>query len=60
MGRSVWRTVANDTPVEFIVPDSWSTMAVTAAVALAAVSTLAVWPSLRLAHLKLARELRTE
>ncbi|HUS42581.1 MAG TPA: FtsX-like permease family protein [Ilumatobacteraceae bacterium] len=60
VGRSVWRTVANDTPVEFIVPDSWSTMAVTAAVALAAVSTLAVWPSLRLAHLKLARELRTE
>ncbi len=60
VGRTVWRTVANDTPIEFIVPASWDIIAVTAAGALAVVATLAVWPSQRLAHLKLARELRTE
>ena len=60
VGRAVWRTVANDTPIEFVVPDSWDIIAVTTAVALAVVAALAVWPSVRLARLQLARELRTE
>lgn len=60
LGRLVWRTVANDTPVEFVVPDDWSMIAVTTTVVMALVAVLAVWPSRRLAHLELARELRTE
>ena len=60
VGRTVWRTVANDTPIEFVVPDSWGIIAVTTVIALMVVVVLAVWPSMRLAHLKLARELRTE
>ena len=60
LGRVVWRTVANDTPVEFVVPDDWSMIAVTTIVVLALVAVLAVWPSRRLARLQLARELRTE
>ena len=60
VGRAVWRTVANDTPIEFVVPDSWDIIAVTTAVALAVAAALALWPSVRLARLQLARELRTE
>lgn len=60
LGRLVWRTVANDTPVEFVAPDDWSMVALTATVVVALVAVLAVWPSRRLAHLQLARELRTE
>ncbi len=60
IGRGVWRTVANDTPVEFVAPDGWSIIAVTGAVVLALVGVLAVWPSRRLASMQLARELRTE
>ena len=60
VGRAVWRTVANDTPIEFVVPDSWDIIAVTTALALAVAAALALWPSVRLARLQLARELRTE
>ena len=50
LGRVVWRTVANDTPVEFVVPDDWSMIAVIALVVVALAALLAVWPSRRLAH----------
>jgi hypothetical protein len=60
VGRAVWRTVANDTPIEFVVPDSWDIIAITTALALAVVAALALWPSVRLARLQLARELRAE
>jgi ABC-type lipoprotein release transport system permease subunit len=60
VGRSVWRAVANDTPIEFVEPADWSTMAATAVVVVMLAAVLAVWPSRRLASMRLAEELRTE
>ncbi len=60
IGRIVWRAVANDTPVDFVVPDDWSMIAVMTGAVVALFALLAVWPSRRLASLQLARELRTE
>ena len=60
LGRSVWRAVASDTPVEFVEPADWSTMAATAVVVVMVSAVLAVWPSRGLTSMRLAEELRTE
>ncbi len=60
LGRSVWRSVALDTPVEFVVPDNWGMIASIALAVVALAALLAVWPSRRCASLDLAEELRSE
>ncbi len=60
LGRAVWRSVALDTPIEFIGPDRWLTLVgVTLAVTILA-ALLAAWPSKHLASMRLGAELRTE
>lgn len=60
LGRAVWRSVALDTPIQFVAPDDWSMVAFTALAATTVAATLAVWPSKRLASMHLGRELRSE
>jgi hypothetical protein len=60
MGRLVWRSVALDTPIEFVVPDNWSTIAVVAMAVLALAALLAARPAQKWASLRLGDELRTE
>lgn len=60
VGRLVWRSVALDTPIEFIVPDNWAMIVLVAVVVLAVAALLAVWPARRWASLQLGDELRTE
>jgi hypothetical protein len=60
VGRLVWRSVALDTPIEFIVPENWRMIVVVAVVVLAVAALLAAWPARRWASLQLSDELRTE
>jgi ABC-type antimicrobial peptide transport system permease subunit len=59
-GRTVWRSVALDTPIEFVVPRDWSAVGLVALAVVGTAALLAVWPSKRLATLQLSRELRSE
>ena len=60
LGRGIWRTVALDTPVEFVEPYSWPTAAVTILAVTVLTALLAIWPSRRLASMRLGAELRSE
>ena len=60
LGRLVWRTVALDTPVQHLDPTSWGMLAAAAAVVCTVALLLAVWPSRRLATLRLGNVLRYE
>jgi predicted lysophospholipase L1 biosynthesis ABC-type transport system permease subunit len=60
IGRNVWRTVALDTPVQFVGPARWPTgLAVALAVA-AIAALLAIRPSKRLVSMQIAAELHSE
>lgn len=59
-GRAIWRSVASNTPIEVIVPGDWAMVGLTALAAVATATVLAIWPSRRLATLRLASELRSE
>ena len=60
VGRALWRSIALDTPVEFVVPTAWLViLAISLAVLMIALA-LAAWPSRRLAHLRLGTVLRYE
>lgn len=60
LGRTVWRSVALDTPIEFVVPRNWAGVGLVVLAVLATAAVLAVWPSKRLASLQLGSELRSE
>lgn len=60
VGHTVWRSVAIDTPIEFVAPERWPLVALTALAVVGLAALLAVWPSRRLATLHLGRELRSE
>ena len=60
IGRAVWRSVALDTPIEFVAPRSWPTMVTTTVIVFVFAGLLAVRPSRRLASMPLAEELRSE
>lgn len=60
LGRLVWRSVASDTPVEFVVPENWATIVLVAMAVLALATLLAAWPARRWASLQLSDELRAE
>jgi hypothetical protein len=60
IGRGVWRSVALATPVQFFIPAFWQLVLVTSMVVLFLALVLAVWPSRRLARLRLGNVLRYE
>jgi len=60
LGRGIWRTVALDTPVEFVEPYSWPIAAMTILAVAVLTALLALWPSRRLASMRLGAELRSE
>ncbi len=60
VGRLVWRSVALDTPIEFIVPENWPMIVLVSVVVLTVAAFLAAWPAKRWASLQLGEELRAE
>jgi len=60
LGRTVWRYVAERTPVLYLAPGELLVLAVLVPVVLAAVNLLAVTPSRRAARLHIAQVLRAE
>ena len=60
LGRTLWRSVANDTPLDYVPPVAlWALVLVTPVAVLSALL-LAAWPSHRAASLRVAHVLRTE
>lgn len=59
-GRTLWRSVAERTPVAHIPPLALLVLLLVAPVALLVANLLAVWPSQRAASLRVAHVLRTE
>lgn len=60
LGRTLWRSVATTTPVEYHPPLALLAMVLIAPVALAAANALAAWPSQRAARLEVHQVLRAE
>ena len=60
LGRTLWRSVADTTPIEYIPPIAVWALVLVAPVALLAAALLAAWPSQRAASLRVAHVLRTE
>ncbi len=60
LGRVLWRSVALDTPVQFLAPDAWPVLVLVSCGAVAVAGIFAIWPSRRLAKAKLGSILRYE
>lgn len=60
VGRSLWRSVADNTPLDYVPPVAVWVLVLIAPVALLAAALLAAWPSHRAASLKVGHVLRTE
>jgi ABC-type lipoprotein release transport system permease subunit len=60
VGRSVWRLVADYTPVQYVPPIAVWALLVIAPAALVIANILAAWPGQRAARLRIAHILRTE
>lgn len=60
LGRTVWRVVAEATPVSYASPATWSALVLAVPVSLLAANLLAVWPSQRAARMRPADALRAE
>jgi hypothetical protein len=60
LGRTLWRSVADITPVEHIPPVAVWALVLIAPVAFVAAGLLAAWPSQRAASVRVAQVLRTE
>jgi ABC-type lipoprotein release transport system permease subunit len=60
LGRTLWRSVADTTPLDYIPPVAVWTLLLVAPVALVAANLLAAWPSHRAATMRVAHVLRTE
>ncbi|MEQ1785823.1 MAG: FtsX-like permease family protein [Acidimicrobiales bacterium] len=60
IGRTLWRSVADTTPVEYIPPVAAWALVLVGPVALLAAILLAAWPSQRAASMRVAQVLRTE
>jgi len=60
LGRTLWRSVADTTPIEYIPPVAVWALVLIAPVALLAANLLAAWPSQRAASMRVAHVLRTE
>jgi ABC-type lipoprotein release transport system permease subunit len=60
LGQTLWRSVADTTPVEYVPPVALWALVLVTPVALVAAGLLAAWPSHRAASLRVAQVLRTE
>lgn len=60
LGRTVWRVVADNTPVFYVAPLAVLALALIAPAALLLVNLLAAWPGHRAARLRIGHILRTE
>lgn len=60
LGRTVWRYVADTTPLAYVPPAALLAVLLAIPVALLAASGLAAWPGHRAAWLRVANVLRTE
>jgi cell division protein FtsX len=60
IGQTLWRSVADTTPVEYIPPVAAWALLLIGPVALLAANLLAAWPSQRAASMRVAHVLRTE
>jgi ABC-type antimicrobial peptide transport system permease subunit len=60
LGRTVWRSVAESTPLQYLPPVAWWALILAAPVALVAANMLAVWPSHRAASLRVSQIFRAE
>lgn len=60
LGRTLWRSVADTTPIEYVPPFAVWALALIAPIALLFAILLAVWPSHRAASLRVGHVLRTE
>jgi ABC-type lipoprotein release transport system permease subunit len=59
-GRSLWRVVADATPLQYTPPAALQTLAVLGPATLVAAAVLASWPGLRVVRLRVAQLLRAE
>jgi predicted lysophospholipase L1 biosynthesis ABC-type transport system permease subunit len=60
LGRTLWRSVADNTPLDYVPPVAVWALVLVAPVALLAAAILAAWPSHRAASLRVGHVLRTE
>jgi ABC-type antimicrobial peptide transport system permease subunit len=60
LGRTLWRSVADETPVDYIPPVAFWALVLIAPLALLVAVVLAAWPSHRAATMRVAHVLRTE
>ena len=60
LGRTVWRVVADYTPIEYVPPIAVSAMLLVIPAALVVANLLAAWPGRRAARLRIAAVLRAE
>lgn len=60
VGRTVWRVVADYTPLQYVAPGAGWAMLLVAPAALLIANALAAWPGHRAARLRIAQVLRTE
>jgi len=60
LGRSVWRVVANYTPLYYVAPLAVWTLLLVGPAALVVSNLLAAWPGHRAARLRIAHILRSE
>jgi ABC-type antimicrobial peptide transport system permease subunit len=60
VGRTVWRAVANYTPIQYVPPAALWTLALIGPAALLLANLLAAWPGHRAARLRVAHVLRAE
>jgi ABC-type lipoprotein release transport system permease subunit len=60
LGRTLWRSVADTTPIEYVPPFAVWALALIAPVALLSAILLAAWPSHRAASIRVGHVLRTE
>jgi hypothetical protein len=60
VGRSLWRVVANYTPIAYVAPTALWALALAAPAALLVANALAAWPGRRAARLRVAHILRAE
>jgi hypothetical protein len=60
VGRTVWRIVADYTPIEYVPPTALWTLALVGPAALVLANLLAAWPGHRAARLRVAHVLRAE
>ena len=60
LGRTLWRSVADTTPIEYLPPVAAWALVLIGPVAIGAANVLAAWPSQRAASMRVAHVLRTE